>query len=203
MHGMFPASFLVPGAVILVAGGALACFFGHRLFRVVLGIYGFILGAAIATQALGPTTAGSTLLVGLGAGAVGALVLILAYFVGVALFGAMLGALAANVIWTQLGTDPHPLVVIGFSIVGAIGALALQRYVIVLGTAFGGAWTMLVGTLALAGSVGAREAAARGDVWLLYPLDPAPGHAWVPFAWIALGVVGTAVQMGFTAKKRK
>ena len=34
---------------------------------------------------------------------------------------------------------------------GALGALALQRYVIIVSTAFGGAWTAIVGGLALAG----------------------------------------------------
>ena len=33
---------------------------------------------------------------------------------------------------------------------GAVAATWLQRYVIILGTAFAGAWTMLVGGLALA-----------------------------------------------------
>jgi hypothetical protein len=60
---MLPASYQLPAAVILVAGGALACFFGYRLFRTVLGIYGFILGALIATSVLGPTETSTTLLV--------------------------------------------------------------------------------------------------------------------------------------------
>ena len=38
-----------------------------------------------------------------------------------------------------------------FSIVGALAALALQRYVIIGATAFGGAWTIIVGALALTG----------------------------------------------------
>jgi hypothetical protein len=39
-------------------------------------------------------------------------------------------------------------------------------------------------------------------VWVLYPLAPAPGQRWVPLAWIALGLIGTAVQLGITGTKR-
>ena len=74
-----------------------------------------------------------------------------AYFIGVALVGAGLGARAANLIWTQIEGDPHPFVVVLFSVAGALLATWLQRYVIILATAFGGAWTVLVGGLALMG----------------------------------------------------
>jgi len=39
-------------------------------------------------------------------------------------------------------------------------------------------------------------------VWILYPLTPAPGQRWVPFAWIVLGLIGTGVQLGITGRKR-
>jgi hypothetical protein len=29
-------------------------------------------------------------------------------------------------------------------------------------------------------------------------MNPAPGRAWVPYAWIGLGLVGTVVQMFVT-----
>jgi len=41
------------------------------------------------------------------------------------------------------------------------------------------------------------------DVWILYPTSPSPGTRWIPIAWIALGVFGTAVQLGITGKKRR
>jgi hypothetical protein len=50
---MLPASFQIPAAVILLGGGLLACFAGYRLFRVVLGIFGAIFGALIATTVVG------------------------------------------------------------------------------------------------------------------------------------------------------
>jgi hypothetical protein len=199
---MLPASLQTPAALILLAGGLIACFAGYRVFRIVLGIYGFILGALFASSAMG--TEHTLWMVGaaLVGGIAGALILIAAYFVGVALLGAGIGALAASLIWASLGREPHAIVVILFAVAGALGALALQRYVIVGATSFGGAWTVIVGALALAGNRLAVDAAARNNVWLAYPMQPAPGQHWVLIVWIALGVVGAIVQLGVTAKGR-
>lgn len=200
---MLPHSYQLLAAIVLVIGGLVACSAGYRLFRVVLTVYGFILGALVASSAMGASdTVGLVVAAAIG-GVLGALVLFLAYFVGVALIGAGLGALVVHVIWTQVGGDPHPLVVILFSVAGAIGAMALQRYVIIAGTALAGAWTLVVGGLALAGDRGALTAATAGDVWILYPFDPAPGRRWVLPAWIALSLFGLVVQLGLTGKARK
>jgi len=201
---MLPASLQVPAALVLIVGGAIACFAGYRVFRVVLGIYGFILGALFTSSAMGTEHTMWMIAGSLIGGVVGALILIAAYFVGVALLGAGIGALVASLIWASLGREPGALVVILFSIAGALAALALQRYVIVGATAFGGAWTVIVGALALTGQRMALDTAARNNVWLAYPMNPAPGQYWVLFAWIALGVVGVIVQLTLTGgPKRK
>ena len=153
---MLPASFQLPAAIILVLGGLLSCFAGYRVFRVVLGIDGVIIGA-----------------------------------------------LTASLVWAALGREPGALVVILFSIAGALAALALQRYVIVGATAFGGAWTIIVGALALSGSRVTLDAAARNNVWLAYPTNPAPGQYWVLLVWVALGITGVLVQLMVTGKNKK
>lgn len=200
---MLPHSYQLLAAVVLVVGGTIACFAGYRLFRFVLTVYGFILGAMIASSAMGASNTVGMIVAAMAGGVLGAFVLFLAYYVGVALVGAGLGALLVHVIWTQIGGDPHPLIVIFFSVAGAIGAMALQRYVIIAGTALGGAWTLIIGGLALAGDRGALTAATAGDVWILYPFDPAPGRRWVLPAWIGLTLVGLVVQLGLTGKARK
>jgi hypothetical protein len=195
---MLPLSYQLPAAVVLAAGGFLSCFFGYRLFRVVLGIFGFILGALAASSLFGMTDTWHLVLAALVGGVVGALLLLAAYFVGVALVGAGMGALAVNLIWTQIEGDPHPFMVVLFSVAGALMATWLQRYVIILGTAAGGAWTLLVGGLALIGDRAALDQAAAGEVWIAYPLNPAPGEPWVPWAWLALTLAGILVQMFVT-----
>jgi hypothetical protein len=184
-----------------VAGGVLACFFGYRLFKIVLGMFGFVVGVLAASSFFGPPNTTPMLLAALAGGVVGAGVLLAAYFVGVALVGAGIGALLVNVIWTQVEGDPHPAVVILFSVAGAVVATWLQRYVIIIGTAFAGAWTMLIGGLALMGDRGPLRAAADNP-WVVYPLNPAPDLSWLPWAWVVLGAAGTLVQMRWTGGDR-
>jgi len=200
---MLPASLQTPAALVLLAGGVISCFAGYRVFRIVLGIYGFILGALFTSSAMGTEHTVWMIAGSLVGGVVGALILIAAYFVGVALLGAGIGALVASLVWASLGREPGALIVIVFSIAGALGALALQRYVIVGATAFGGAWTIIVGALALAGNRVTLDAAARKNVWLAYPTNPAPGQYWILFVWIALGVVGVIVQLAITGGPKK
>ena len=200
---MLPASLQMPAAIILVLGGLLSCFAGYRVFRVVLGIYGFILGALLASSFMGTDQKMWMVLAAVGGGLVGALVLIGAYFIGVALIGGAFGALVANVLWGAAGSEPHVFMVIVFSIAGALGALALQRYVIIVSTAFGGAWTTIVGVLALSGDRAAVNATARNDVWLAYPMSPLPGQHWILIVWLALGLAGVIGQLAITAKNKK
>ena len=193
---MLPASYQLPAAVILVGGGALACFFGYRLFRLVLAVYGFILGALVASSIMGPSDTMPMVLAAVVGGLAGALILNLAYFVGVALIGAAAGALLLHVVWPRVASgDPHVFLVILVAVAGAVAATSLQRIVIIVTTAFGGAWTVLVGVLALTGDKAARAAAAAGDVWVAYPLNPGPGREWVVWVWIALGLAGLVTQL--------
>src|SRR6187399_3286867 len=88
---MLPVTFQVPAAVILLAGGLVACFAGYRMFRLVLGIYGFILGALLATSVAGASSTGTLVITAIVGGAIGAVILNLAYFLGVVLLGAAIG----------------------------------------------------------------------------------------------------------------
>ena len=199
---MLPASYQLPAAVILLVGGIISCFFGYRLFRTVLAILGFILGALAASSLFGVSDTGLMLIAAVIGGLVGAFVLIAAYFVGVALVGAGLGAVIASLAFSTGGRDPSVFIVILFSVAGAVGATYLQRYFIIVGTAFGGAWTMIVGAMALVGDRAALKAATSGDVWVAYPLNPAPGQRWVLFVWVLLSLIGAGVQLGITGGEK-
>jgi len=199
---MLPASYQLPAAVLLLAGGIVSCFFGYRLFRTVLAIFGFILGALAASSVFGISNTTLMVVAAIAGGLVGAFILITAYFVGVALVGAGLGAVIANLLFSGGGRDPSVIVVVLFSVAGAVGATYLQRYFIIVGTSFGGAWTMIVGAMALVGNRTALRAAASGDVWVAYPLNPAPGERWVLYIWILLSLIGAGVQLGITGGEK-
>ncbi|MDA1185944.1 MAG: DUF4203 domain-containing protein [Acidobacteria bacterium] len=199
---MLPASYQLPAAIVLLMGGIVSCFFGYRLFRIVLAIFGFILGSLAASSVFGVNDTGAMVVAALVGGLLGAGILIAAYFVGVALIGAALGAVAAHVLLAAGDRDPHVLAVIFMAIAGAAASMYLQRYFIIVGTGFGGAWTMLVGTFALIGNQAALDAAVNVDVWVAYPMNPAPDQQWLPIAWLLLGAVGTGVQLGITGGEK-
>src|SRR5262245_33341238 len=129
---MLPSVYGIPAAIALVLGGTVSCFAGYRLFRFVLAIYGFILGAMLGSSMMGATSTGAMVVAAVVGGIAGALVLTLAYFMGIALLGAGLGALVvAPLIWHSFGTgDPPALAIILLAVAGSIGAMFLQRYVI-------------------------------------------------------------------------
>jgi hypothetical protein len=200
---MLPHSYELPVALLLVLGGALSCFAGYKLFKITLAIYGFIIGAMLASSMMGSSNTTGMLVSGLVGGLCGAAILVFAYFVGIALIGAGLGALVAHVGWSWFrAADPPAALIIALAILGALGAMMLQRYVIIVSTAFAGGWTILLGVMAIMerSSVTARP---RGDnVFILYPTTTAGGPPWMPVAWIVIGVVGTAVQLGITGRKK-
>jgi hypothetical protein len=197
---MLPPAYQLPAAILLVLTGALTCFAGYRLFRIILGIYGFIGGALVASAMAGPSSTAGMIVAALVGGIIGAVVLVLAYFVGVALVGAGLGAFLSHFVWGQAASgEPPGVVVVVMAIVGAVAAMWLQRYVIIVATAFGGAWTVVVGALAALGPRGAPPT----DAWILYPVAPSSPRPAAIVAWVVLGLAGTAIQIGLTGKRRK
>ncbi len=189
-------------AMLSIAFGLLNCFFGYRLFKVLLGIYGFVLGAAGGFALAGSVTAGQTLWLLAGmvvGGLVGAAGMVLLYLLGVFVVGAVAGALLASLLGAALNVNLPPMVVLVVAIAVGGVALALQRTMIVLSTAFSGAWGVVGGMVSL---LTGRAAL------LLNPLNR-PG-AWhraglplllVLLLWLALGIAGAAVQFRTTTEK--
>ena len=198
---MLPASYQLPAAVVLIVGGTIACFFGYRLFRIVLALSGFILGAMLGSSLFGASDTGLMLGAALAGGLIGAGLLFTAYFVGVALAGAGLGVLAAHLISSATGNDPGFLVIVVCAVAGSIASMYLQRYFIIVGTAFSGSWLLIHGVMASLGNRAALAAATK-DIWVFYPLSPAPGQGWVPYAWVIVGLIGAATQLGWTGGEK-
>jgi len=203
---MIPAAYTTWVAVLFAVGGLLTCFAGYRLFRVVLGINGFLIGAIVGSNVLGT---GSTwgMIMGLIVGGVaGALIMVFAYFVTVGLIGAGLAAMVLHYGWRLVGGEPPTLLLVIVCVIGALGALQIQRYMVAAGTAIAGSWTFMIGALALMGKPEALKAASAPDVWVVYPIDLLPPNWWIMLGWIALMVIGFTVQLkttSATGKKKK
>jgi hypothetical protein len=162
---------------------------------------GFILGAMLGSSLFGASDTSLMLGAALVGGLVGAGLLFAAYFVGVALAGAGLGVLAAHLVSSATGRDPAFLVIVLCAVAGSIASMYLQRYFIIVGTAFSGSWLLIHGVMASLGNRAALAAATK-DIWVFYPLSPAPGQGWVPYAWIVLSLIGAATQLGWTGGEK-
>ena len=200
MPALIPTSYQLPALVLLTLGAIIAWAAGYRLFRFVLTLFGFYIGALAGSALLGASDRMMLIFAALGGGIAGALVMFFGYFVGVALIGAWSGAIVVLTIWSRLGSDPHAFVVILAAVAGAAAAMALQRYVIIIATAFAGGWTMLWGVMNLVDASG--TVAKRPQVWMVYPLDLSPERRWVVAAWAVLGVMGMFIQLRYTARQR-
>lgn len=188
----------IPASLLLLIGGLVACLAGYRLFRVVLAVAGFV-GGALAAGALYSAASGVTsLLVMLAGGLVGAAVMTVAYFFGVALIGAVLGAAIAHLWLAGSEREPTVLVIVLFSVGGALLTMALQRYVLIVGTAFAGAWAAVAAALVLMGPSGGAGSAVG---WLWNPLSVAAisEERWISVSWLVLAILGLVVQLGWTA----
>lgn len=198
---VLPAAYGLPASIALILGGAVACFAGHRLFRIVLGIYGFIIGAMFTSSMMGASSQMAMIVGAIVGGLAGSLVLVMAYFVGIAIIGAGLGALIAHTVWAWMGTGEPPVIgVIVASIAGALAAMMLQRYVIIVGTAIAGSWTMIVGAVNALATRGITRGASPSEVWILYPTS-AQDAPWAPWAFLGLTIAGIAVQLGAAGGK--
>jgi hypothetical protein len=198
---MPPASYAAVTAAVLVAGGLLACFAGYRLFRLVLGLYGFAAGAIITTTMMGDAGMWTLALAAIVGGLVGALLMLAAYFFGVGLVGAGLAVLGINVVWQFFGGEPPTAVLVIVAVIGALAALAIARFVVIFGTALAGSWTAILGGLALFGRPEPLEAASAGDVWVLFSPQQ-PDDWWLTAAWFGLTLAGALVQTA-TRRRRK
>ena len=145
-------------ALIAVAIGLVACFFGYRLFRAVLPVFGFVLGAIVGAQAvflIFDEGIFATLLSIVAAVVVGIVFGLLAYFwwaLGIVLAVGGMGFAIGNALLPALNLD---LDIVSWLIGLAVGAgfalaaivLRLPKAIVIAVTALWGAGATLGGVL--------------------------------------------------------
>lgn len=142
-----PANLLniIIGLGILI--GSIQCFFGYRIFKIILGLIGFIGGGALAGS-IGYAISGEegvALLAGVVGGAIGAALLVALYLIGVFLIGAFLGSLIGIILFGLSNGSPEPAVLLILAVIGGVVALIFQKFMIILSTSFGGSWSVVSG----------------------------------------------------------
>jgi len=186
-------------ALIAVAVGLIACFFGYRLFRAVLPVFGFVVGAVVGAQAvflIFDEGIFVTLLSIIAAVAVGVVFGLLAYFwwaLGIVLVVGGMGFAIGNALLPAINVENLEFVswLLGLA-VGAGFALAaivlrLPRAIVIAVTALWGAGSTLGGVLIVLQQIepeqlgyGAVDAVvSQSFFWLLiYLALAAVGAVW-------------------------
>lgn len=136
--------------IVMVAAilwGAVQCFYGFRIFKVILGVMGCALGASVGAYAAMLAGAGPVVLLLLAVvGAVAGAVLLVAFsYIGVFLLGAQAGVGLGLSVMAAMGMAPEPVITLLVAILGGVAALFAFRFMIIFSTAFSGAGGMVYG----------------------------------------------------------
>jgi hypothetical protein len=145
--------------LIALLFGLTLCFVGYRLFLILLPIWGFFFGFALGAETLqalfgvGFLASISSWVVGFIVGAIFAVLSYLFYIVGVAILAGSLGYALGAGFMHLIGIDLGFLVwIVGIVVAIALAVVTImfniQKYVIIVATALGGAG-MMIGTLVL------------------------------------------------------
>ena len=188
-------------AIALIASGVITCFWGYRLFKVVLGVTGFVTGGTLAWTVLTEagygemvTVVGTFLAALLGAAAMFSL-----FFAGVFLFGCSMGLLMAVAILSLLGGELNVVAVSIFSSVSGLVTLWFRKVLVVASTALTGAWSVLSGVAYLVGDLDLIGSLANPEL-----LRTQGGLFYAVMAlWFSIGMSGIAVQMRAQRKRKK
>lgn len=142
---------LLLSAILLLLLGIVECFWGYRLFRIILAITGFFVGAGIGVALAGNAQQSIVILAALGGGLLGAILFYFLYFVGPFLAGIGLGITLAGILAADLNATAsatNVIIIVGAVLGGLIG-LALSKYIIMLSTAFIGASQIIAAIMLL------------------------------------------------------
>ena len=192
-------------ALASIGLGALYCFFGYRIFRILLGILGFILGAsaaaAIAFEIFGREQA-VLIVAGLVGGILGTVLMVVLYFIGLFLLGAWLGSLLGILLTGGGGSTVETVIILALAVIGGIVAVMLQKLMIILSTSLGGSWGIVSGVFHFVGGGFdpirslqypnpriLRSVGVQGQVVLL--------------CWVLLGIAGIVVQYRITREEQE
>jgi len=187
---------IIAAASILI--GAIQCFLGYRLLKIILGLTGFFIGGVAAAAIAGDMTKETVviLIAGLVGGVVGAILMVAAYFVGVFVVGACLGYVGGAAAMGALGLHFDPLFLIVPAVLGGVLALVFQKFMVVVSTAFGGSWGVVAGLgYFLNSAIDPRDPVGT------FRLDGGLRTALV-VSWVVLGVLGIFSQLKSTGEAK-
>jgi hypothetical protein len=140
-------------APLAIAVGVLACFWGYRIVKVILGIMGFaggFVGGWTAAASLAPGHDVIALVSALLGGVIGGVLCVWLYFLGIFLLGASAGVVVAGAVFAGMGHEAQPIFLVVSAVAFGLLALVLQKFMIIVSSAFSGSYLIAAGLLHLA-----------------------------------------------------
>ncbi|UCD85414.1 MAG: TMEM198/TM7SF3 family protein [Deltaproteobacteria bacterium] len=191
---------IIASASIII--GTVTCFFGYRIFKVVLGIMGFILGISIFGAVAYSISGGEqtvAIIVGLLGGIISAVLMVTLYFIGIFLLGVGFGSLLGILLTAGAGGGLELAVLFVLAILGGVATIIFQKLMITISTSFGGSWGIVSGIFHFIGwdfdpmqffsnPIGMKYMGAQYYIMFL--------------CWLVLGVLGIVVQYEDSGKKK-
>jgi hypothetical protein len=121
--------------------------------KVILGIMGFaggFVGGWTAAASLAPGRDVIGLVSALLGGVIGGVLCVWLYFLGIFLLGASAGVVVAGAVFAGMGHEAQPIFLVVSAIAFGLLALALQKFMIIVSSAFSGSYLIAAGLLHLA-----------------------------------------------------
>ena len=205
-----PNNLLAAAVSLQIMCGLADCFFGYRIFKIILGLMGFAVGAMFGGMAGYNVSSGEgtvAFVAGAIGGLMGAMLFVHLFYIGVFLMGAALGVvLTAGGVAAAQGHELEPVVLLVAAVIGGVIALVLQKLVIIVSTSFSGAWAIIAGLLYFFGKPMPRvetlvppggQVDPQHIIQLLWAQMSLP----VLLGWLLLGLLGVVVQYLLTARR--
>lgn len=175
-----------------LAWGLIDCFFGYKVFKVTIALFGAVAGALLGQIAAVAAGLGANAeLAGVFVGALfGAGLAFLLYFAAVFAAGFGLGATLAILLLAHFDHMVALLASLVVGLVGGFAAVKLQKVVIILATAVMGSFRALLALTYFTAQID----------WVFYYRQPQQipalidGHAWMFPAILVLAAVGAVAQ---------
>ncbi len=185
--------FAAPGILL----GPIVCLFGYRIFKVMLFITGFFVGAALAGTFTFAKSYENYIIIFacLIGGLFGGLLTLCLYYLGVFVIGALFGGSIGAVLFIVAKTSPEPVVLLILAIIGGIVAIVIHKFMIIISTAFGGALHFIIGLAFI--TLGSFQITETESIFRTM------GSKIYIFAllWVLLGLLGVFFQYKTAPKK--
>lgn len=183
--------------------GLFWCFFGYRYIKAVLALIGFIAGAVGTYYNLGAlieVTTGVNIAISIVVGLIVGVLMYLLFYVSIFLIGAGAGYSIGLLVVSLGGMDADSAMIVSLviAVVGGILALVLRRFIVIVSTAFSGAFTAMSGLALFLSGDSIEGKLSEIETLQTYTID----ETWVLIAGFVLAIIGIFVQYKYTAKKK-